>query len=97
MVAGMSYSHHCEHKRRDTTLSREASTEATGAAKRRSRNEAQQAQVNAVKRVKVLAPTDPDCVRTKPRKRGRPRKTPQRECAEIAIQTDVQINVVHAV
>ena len=78
-------------------MSREASTEATGAAKRRSRNEAHQAQANAVTRVKVIAPTDPDCIEIKPRKRGRPRKTPPGGCAKIAIQTDVQINVVHAV
>ena len=47
-----------------------------------------------VKRVKVIAPTDPDCIEIKPRKRGRPRKAPPGECAEIAIQTDVQLNVV---
>ena len=63
-------------------------------------NDAPEAKFNrrnegTVKRVKVIAPTDPDCIEIKPRKRGRPRKAPPGECAEIAIQTDVQLNVVH--
>ena len=47
------------------------------------------------KKVTVTIPRMEESIDIKPRKRGRPRKAPQQECAEMAMQTDVQINVVN--